>query len=121
MRLATIDLKQRAPDLEIDGEMHADTALSESVRKSLMPNSTLKGDANLLIMPNIEAANISFNLLKVLGEGIPIGPVLLGVSKPSYILTPSVTTRGILNVSALASVAVQAAEDQQRPSKSNAA
>lgn len=114
MRAATLDLKQRAPDLEIDGEMHADTALSETVRKSIMPNSTLKADANLLIMPTIEAANISFNLLKVLGEGIPIGPVLLGVSKPSYILTPSVTTRGILNVSALASVAAQAAEEHSK-------
>lgn len=113
MRAAAIDIKQRAPELEIDGEMHADTALSETVRKSMMPNSSLKNDANLLIMPNIEAANIAFNLLKVLGEGIPIGPVILGVSKPSYILTPSVTTRGILNVSALASVAVQVAEDQQ--------
>ncbi len=111
MRAATIDLKQRDPNLEIDGEMHADTALSETMRKTLMPNSTLKDNANLLIMPNLEAANISFNMLKVLGEGIPIGPVLLGVSKPSYIITPSVTTRGILNVSALASVAAQALED----------
>jgi malate dehydrogenase (oxaloacetate-decarboxylating)(NADP+) len=108
MRAATLDIKQRAPDLEIDGEMHADTALSETVRKAVMPNSTLRNDANLLIMPNLEAANISFNLLKVLGEGIPIGPMLLGVSKPSYILTPSVTTRGILNISAIASVAAQA-------------
>ena len=107
MRAAAIDIKQRAPDLEIDGEMHADTALSEAVRKSVMPNSTLKADANLLIMPNLEAANISFNLLKVMGEGVPIGPVLLGVSKPCYILTPSVTARGIMNVSALASVAAQ--------------
>ena len=114
MRSATIDIKQRDPSLEIDGEMHADTALNEAIRKNLMPNSTLKGEANLLIMPNLEAANISFNLLKVLGEGIPIGPMLLGVSTPSYILTPSVTTRGIMNVSAIASVAVQA-NDQDGP------
>ncbi len=118
MRAATIDVKQRAPELEIDGEMHADTALSETVRKTLMPNSTLKNDANLLIMPNLEAANISFNLLKVLGEGIPIGPMLLGMSKPSYILTPSVTPRGILNISAIASVAVQANDEDK---KANAA
>ncbi|PZO89092.1 MAG: NADP-dependent malic enzyme [Micavibrio aeruginosavorus] len=118
MRAATIDVKQRAPELEIDGEMHADTALSETVRKTLMPNSTLKNDANLLIMPNLEAANISFNLLKVLGEGIPIGPMLLGMAKPSYILTPSVTPRGILNISAIASVAVQANEEEK---KANAA
>lgn len=110
MRAATIDIKQRDPNLEIDGEMHADTALQETVRKSLMPNSTLKNDANLLIMPNLEAANISFNLIKVLAEATPIGPMLLGVSKPSYILTPSVTTRGILNVSAIASVSAQVTE-----------
>ncbi len=114
MRDATKDIKQRAPDLEVDGEMHGDTALSEAVRKVLMPNSSLKNDANLLIMPNIEAANISFNLVKVLAEGIPIGPVLLGVSKPSYILTPSVTSRGIMNVSALACVAAQALEDEAK-------
>jgi malate dehydrogenase (oxaloacetate-decarboxylating)(NADP+) len=112
MRSACVDIKQRKPDLEIDGEMHADTALSENIRKTLMPNSTLKGEANLLIMPNLEAANISFNLLKILGEGVPIGPILLGVSKPSYILTPSVTARGILNVSAIASVAAQVNEEE---------
>ena len=117
MRAATMDIKQRAPELEVDGEMHADTALSDTVRKTIMPNSTLKSDANLLIMPNIESANISFNLLKILGEGIPIGPVLLGVSKPSYILTPSVTARGILNVSALASVAAQVNEKEERNNK----
>jgi malate dehydrogenase (oxaloacetate-decarboxylating)(NADP+) len=121
MRAATIDIKQRDPSLEIDGEMHADTALSETVRKTIMPNSTLKNDANLLIMPNLEAANISFNLLKVLGEGIPIGPMLLGVSKPSYILTPSVTTRGILNISAIASVAAQAGETELIQSKKKTA
>ncbi len=120
MRAATIDIKQRDPSLEIDGEMHADTALSESVRKALMPNSTLKNDANLLIMPNLEAANISFNLIKILSEGIPIGPMLLGVSKPSYILTPSVTTRGILNISAIASVAAQAGETARNSSKKSA-
>ena len=114
MRAATIDIKQRDPELEIDGEMHADTALSETVRKNLMPNSSLKSDANLLIMPNIESANISFNLLKVLGEGTPIGPVLLSVAKPSYILTPAVTARGIMNVSALACVAAQVEEQVQK-------
>jgi len=117
MRSATIDIKQRDPSLEVDGEMHADTALSDAIRKNLMPNSTLKGEANLLIMPNLEAANISFNLIKVLGEAIPIGPMLLGVSIPSYILTSSVTTRGILNVSAIASVAVQAYQDEHKTSK----
>ena len=112
MRAATMDLKQRAPDLEIDGEMHADTALSVGVRNLVMPNSTLKGQANLLIMPNMEAANISFNMLKILAEGIPVGPLLLGVAKPAHILTPSVSSRGIFNVSAIASVEAQVAEKQ---------
>jgi malate dehydrogenase (oxaloacetate-decarboxylating)(NADP+) len=113
MRAACLDIKQRAPDLEIDGEMHADTALSENIRKQMMPNSSLTGEANLLIMPNLESANISFNMLKVLGEGVPVGPILLGVSKPSYILTPSVSARGILNVSAIASVAAQVREEEE--------
>jgi len=107
MRAACMDIKQRMPDLEIDGEMHADTALSDTVRKSILPTSTLKDNANVLIMPTLESANIAFNLLKILGEGVPVGPILLGVSKPAYILTPSVSARGILNVSALASVAAQ--------------
>jgi malate dehydrogenase (oxaloacetate-decarboxylating)(NADP+) len=77
-----------------------------------MPNSTLTGEANLLIMPNLEAANISFNMLKILGEGVPVGPILLGVSKPAYILTPSVSARGILNVSAIACVAAQVREEE---------
>ncbi len=107
MREATRQLKERAPDLLIDGEMHADCALSEDIRNIVMPNSTLDGQANLLIMPNMEAANISFNMLKVLGDGIPVGPILLGVRKPAHILTPSVSTRGIFNVTALACVEAQ--------------
>ncbi|HPD83478.1 MAG TPA: NADP-dependent malic enzyme [Alphaproteobacteria bacterium] len=107
MRMAVMDIKQRDPKLEIDGEMHADTALSETVREDIMPNSTLKGEANLLIMPNMDAANISFNMLKVLGEGIPVGPMLLGVNKPAHILTSATTARGILNMSAIACVEAQ--------------
>ncbi len=107
MRSATLDLKQRAPDLELDGEMHADCALSEDIRRLVMDHSSLKGQANLLIMPNMEAANISFNMLKVLGEGIPVGPILLGVAKPAHILTPSVSARGIFNVTAIAAVEAQ--------------
>lgn len=114
MRAATMDLKQRAPHLELDGEMHADCALSRGIREMVMPHSTLKGEANLLIMPNMEAANISFNMLKVLGEGIPVGPLLLGVAKPAHILTPSVSSRGIFNVSALASVEAQVAQKQDQ-------
>ncbi len=104
MRDACMDIKQRAPKLEIDGEMHADTALSPKVRKDIMPNSSLKGEANLLIMPNMDAANISFNMLKILGEGIPVGPLLLGVNKPAHILTSATSARGILNMTAVACV-----------------
>ncbi|HLW11231.1 MAG TPA: phosphate acyltransferase, partial [Casimicrobiaceae bacterium] len=102
MRDALTLIRQRAPDLEIDGEMHGDAALSESVRKTAFPNSRLTGDANLLIMPTLDAANISFNLLKVAsGAGVTLGPILLGVAKPVNILTPSATVRRIVNMTAL--------------------
>lgn len=111
MRAALADLRQRAPDLEIDGEMQADVALSEKTRREIMPNSTLEGEANLFIMPGIDSANIAFNMLKVLGEAISIGPLLLGVGRPAHILTPSVTTRGLVNMTAVATVSAQAFED----------
>lgn len=104
MRKACEDIKQRDPNLMVDGEMHADTALSQSIRDHHLPESTLKGEANLMIMPNIDAANISFNMLKILGEGIPVGPILLGLNKPAHILTSATTARGILNMSAVAVV-----------------
>lgn len=110
MRGAYADIRQRDPNLEIDGEMQADTALSEEVRKTIMPNSNLSGQANLFVMPNVEAANISFNMMKVLGEGVSIGPLLLGVAKPAHILTPAVTPRGIINAATLAVVASQVKE-----------
>lgn len=109
MRMACEDIKQRDPKLEIDGEMHADTALSQEVRDVIMPNSTLKGEANLLIMPDMDSANISFNMLKILGDGIPVGPLLLGINKPAHILTSAVTARGIMNMTAVASVEAQKA------------
>lgn len=107
MRDASADIKSRAPKLEIDGEMHADTALSAKTRQDIMPNSTLTGEANLLVMPNIDAASISFNMLKVLGEGIPVGPMLLGVNKPAHIMTYAVSARGILNMTAVACIDAQ--------------
>lgn len=107
MRGAYADIRMRDRDLEIDGEMQADAALSEKIRAEIMPNSNLSGQANLFIMPNVESANIAFNMLKVLGEGISIGPLLLGVSQPAHILTPAVTPRGIINATALAVVAAQ--------------
>jgi malate dehydrogenase (oxaloacetate-decarboxylating)(NADP+) len=95
-------LHQQAPWLEVDGEMHGDVALDGAARAALMPNTTLHGDANLLVMPNIDAANIAYNLLKTAAGGnIAIGPVLLGCAKPVHILTPSTTVRRIVNMTAL--------------------
>jgi malate dehydrogenase (oxaloacetate-decarboxylating)(NADP+) len=102
MQFALALINALAPDLEIEGEMHADAALSEEVRLGAFPNSRLKGEANLLIMPTVDAANISFNLLKVAGGGgVTLGPILLGVAKPVHILTPSATVRRIVNMTAL--------------------
>lgn len=97
-------VRERMPDLEVEGEMHADLALSEELRKTRFPSSQLKDRANLMIMPNQDAANITFNMLKVLGEGVAIGPILIGAAKSAHIVTPSITVRGLLNMTALASV-----------------
>jgi len=95
-------LRQQAPWLEVDGEMHGDVALDAEARRKIMPRSTLAGDANLLVLPNIDAANIAYNLLKTAaGGGIAVGPVLLGAAKPVHILTPSATVRRIVNLTAL--------------------
>ncbi|TNF57189.1 MAG: NADP-dependent malic enzyme, partial [Burkholderiales bacterium] len=95
-------LREQAPWLEVDGEMHGDVALDAEARKRLMPHSLLQGEANLLVLPNIDAANISYNLLKTAsGGGIAIGPVLLGAAKPVHVLTPSATVRRIVNMTAL--------------------
>jgi malate dehydrogenase (oxaloacetate-decarboxylating)(NADP+) len=102
MRDALELIRERAPDLDVDGEMHGDAAINENVRKAVLPNSRLKGEANLLIMPSIDAANISFNLLKsASGGGVTLGPILLGVAKPVHILTQSATVRRIVNMTAL--------------------
>jgi malate dehydrogenase (oxaloacetate-decarboxylating)(NADP+) len=102
MRRTLALLREQAPWLEVDGEMHGDVALDGALRHGLMPNSTLKGDANLLVLPNIDAANIAYNLLKTAaGGGIAIGPVLLGAAKPVHVLTPSATVRRIVNMTAL--------------------
>ncbi|MBE8886953.1 NADP-dependent oxaloacetate-decarboxylating malate dehydrogenase, partial [Enterobacter hormaechei] len=99
----TLDLvRERAPELMIDGEMHGDAALVESIRNERMPDSPLKGSANVLIMPNVEAARISYNLLRVSSsEGVTVGPVLMGVSKPVHVLTPIASVRRIVNMVAL--------------------
>jgi malate dehydrogenase (oxaloacetate-decarboxylating)(NADP+) len=102
MRAALELVRQRAPELEVDGEMHGDTALDTKFRHKLLPTTTLKQDANLLVMPNIDAANIAYNLVKTAaGNGIAIGPILLGCAAPVHILTPSATVRRIVNMTAL--------------------
>jgi malate dehydrogenase (oxaloacetate-decarboxylating)(NADP+) len=99
----TLELLQvQAPWLEVDGEMHGDLALDSKARMALMPHSTLKGNANLLVLPNIDAANIAYNLLKTTSGGnIAIGPILLGAAKPVHVLTASTTVRRIVNMTAL--------------------
>jgi malate dehydrogenase (oxaloacetate-decarboxylating)(NADP+) len=102
MRETLALVKQKAPWLEIDGEMHGDLALDSEARLAFMPTSRLVGDANLLVMPNIDAANIAYNLLKTAAGGnIAVGPVLLGAAKPVHILTASATVRRIVNMAAL--------------------
>jgi malate dehydrogenase (oxaloacetate-decarboxylating)(NADP+) len=105
MQAALALINALEPALEVDGEMHGDAALSEEVRNRVFPNSRLQGEANLLIMPTLDAANISFNLLKAAaGSGLTLGPILLGVAKPAHILTPSATVRRIVNMTALTTV-----------------
>jgi len=103
MRAARDLFAQRCPDIECDGEMHGDAALSESVRRSYLPETTLSGAANLLVLPNIDAANILFNVLKMTGgHGVTVGPILLGAALPAHILGPAATVRRIVNMTALA-------------------
>jgi malate dehydrogenase (oxaloacetate-decarboxylating)(NADP+) len=108
MRKAFQILQDQGIDFECDGEMHADVALSQVLRDRVMPESHLKGEANLLVLPNLDAANIALNMTKVLGEALHVGPILIGPSKPAHVLTPSVTSRGVVNMTALASVDAQA-------------
>jgi len=107
MREATSLIRSRAPDLEVDGEMHADAALSTTLRARTFEHSVLTGKANLLVMPNIDAAHISLNLLKTLGGGVSVGPIMLGAAKPAHIVSQSITVRGLLNMTAIAAVGAQ--------------
>jgi malate dehydrogenase (oxaloacetate-decarboxylating)(NADP+) len=109
MRRALVLLRERAPELEVDGEMNADAALVTAIRDRAVPDSRLAGTANLLVMPTLDAANIAFTLLKAASDGLPVGPMLLGMSKPIHVLVPSVTARGIVNLSAFAALGVGAA------------
>ncbi|SLN61747.1 NADP-dependent malic enzyme [Oceanibacterium hippocampi] len=107
MREAAARIRAAAPDLEVEGEMHGDAAFDEAYRARSFPLSQLTGEANILIMPNLDAANISYQLLKSLGGALPVGPILIGAAKPAHILTPSVTARGVVNMTALAVVEAQ--------------
>lgn len=100
-------LKARVPKLEVDGEMQADTAWDEALRQRIFPNTTLSGRANLYVMPNLDAANIAYNMIRVMTDGVAIGPILMGVNKPAHILTPSSTVRRVVNMTAIAVVDAQ--------------
>jgi malate dehydrogenase (oxaloacetate-decarboxylating)(NADP+) len=115
MRHALALISERAPELEVDGEMHGDAALSEEIRLKVFPRSKLRGEANLLIMPTLDAANISFNLLKTAaGGGVTVGPMLLGAARPVHILTPSATVRRLVNMTAVAVADANAPRGQEQ-------
>jgi malate dehydrogenase (oxaloacetate-decarboxylating)(NADP+) len=114
MQRALAILGERAPELEVEGEMHGDTALSDEIRTKVFPRSRMRGEANLLVMPTLDAANISFNLLKVASaDNVTIGPILLGAARPVHILTPSATVRRIVNMTALAVADANAPRGQE--------
>jgi malate dehydrogenase (oxaloacetate-decarboxylating)(NADP+) len=115
MQEALRRLAERAPELEVEGEMHGDAALSEEIRLKVFPRSRLRGEANLLVMPTLDAANISFNLLKTAaGGGVTIGPMLLGAARAVHILTPSATVRRLVNMTALTVADANAPRGQEQ-------
>ena len=115
MRAALQILHERRPDLEVDGEMHGDAALDEGMRSAVLPNSTLHGSANLLVCPNLDSANIAYNLLKsAAGQNVAIGPILLGCAAPAHILTPAATVRRIVNMTAITVVEANGSNDKTR-------
>jgi malate dehydrogenase (oxaloacetate-decarboxylating)(NADP+) len=116
MRRAAALLREKHPEIESDGEMQGDTALSEAARKIVLPHSKLEGSANVLIMPTLDAANVAYQMIKTLADALPVGPILIGPARPAHILTPGVTARGILNMTAVA--AVEAQERAGRPQAS---
>jgi malate dehydrogenase (oxaloacetate-decarboxylating)(NADP+) len=116
MRRATALFKHNHPEIEADGEMQGDTALSETVRKLVLPHSQLDGEANILIMPNLDTANVAYSMIKAIADALPVGPILIGTSRPAHILTPSVTARGVLNMTAVAVVEAQERAGRQQPS-----
>jgi malate dehydrogenase (oxaloacetate-decarboxylating)(NADP+) len=101
MQEAYRKLKDVAPDLIVEGEMQGDLALNQSLRERYIPDTALKGEANLLVFPNLESANLSMTLLKEMNNALPVGPILMGTKSPAHILAPSVTSRGIVNMTAI--------------------
>jgi len=112
MRKALDLIREKAPKLEVEGEMHGDAALDEAYRKRVFPHSKLAGEANTLIMPNLDAGNIVYHLLKTAANALPVGPILIGAAKPAHILTTSVTARGVVNMTAIAAVEAQQCTDR---------
>ena len=108
MRLACAMLTASHPELEVDGEMHGNSAISAADRERVFPHSRLRGEANILIMPNLDAANIAYQMVKVLADALPVGPILMGAARPAHILTPTVTARGVINMTAVAVAEAQA-------------
>jgi len=102
MRHALRLVRARAPKLEVEGEMRADAALLPKIRERIFPNSNLQGEANLLIMPDQDAAHIAFNMIRIIGKGVNVGPILMGINKPAHVLTPSATVRRVVNMTAIA-------------------
>jgi malate dehydrogenase (oxaloacetate-decarboxylating)(NADP+) len=107
MRRATEILTANHSELEVDGEMHGDTALHPKFRERVYPHSRLNGEANVLIMPNLDAANIAYQMITALADALPVGPILIGAAHPAHILTPAVTARGVVNMTAVAVVEAQ--------------
>jgi malate dehydrogenase (oxaloacetate-decarboxylating)(NADP+) len=110
MRAALDLILAQAPELEVDGEMNGESALVPTFRNRVYPHSRLTGEANMLVMPNIDAANIAYQMIKVLGDALPVGPILIGAARPAHILTPSTTARGVVNMTAFAAVDAQQAQ-----------
>jgi malate dehydrogenase (oxaloacetate-decarboxylating)(NADP+) len=108
-------VRKKDPKLEVDGEMQADSALNEEIRDRIFPNSMLKGAANVFVFPNLDAANIAYNMVRQFTDGIAIGPILMGVSKPVHVLTPASTVRRVVNISALACVEAQIRQQAEQP------
>jgi malate dehydrogenase (oxaloacetate-decarboxylating)(NADP+) len=114
MREALQIIRARAPKLEVDGEMMADTAWNPQLRESMLPGTTLSGRANLFVMPNLDAANIAYNMTRVMTDGVAIGPILMGLDQPAHILTTASTPRRVINMTAIAAVDAQLRKERGR-------